>query len=103
MTCRTHFLCIFASSTLLFLFSGHSAITGAPSPGAVSGRAAVSRGIIEDYQLPSRYQRSPLDEKEIDYINVRHVANPSQNLSVVWDAELLYFTTKFLFQRGGPE
>ncbi|XP_069683272.1 alpha-ketoglutarate dehydrogenase component 4 [Periplaneta americana] len=29
----------------------------------------TSRPVIEDYQLPLRYRRQPLDEKEIAYIN----------------------------------
>ncbi|XP_034245895.1 28S ribosomal protein S36, mitochondrial [Thrips palmi] len=48
---------------------GHSATSGVASSGGVGSSHAVSRGTIEDYQLPARYQRSPLDEAEIDYIN----------------------------------
>jgi hypothetical protein len=31
---------------------------------------AILRPVIEDYQLPLRYRRQPIDEKEIAYINV---------------------------------
>jgi hypothetical protein len=31
---------------------------------------AILRPVIEDYQLPLRYCRQPIDEKEIAYINV---------------------------------
>lgn len=48
---------------------GHSVTSGAPSSVGVGSSHAVSRGTIEDYQLPPRYQRSPIDEEEIDYIN----------------------------------
>ncbi|KAK3927511.1 28S ribosomal protein S36, mitochondrial [Frankliniella fusca] len=48
---------------------GHSAASGSPSSGVARGNVVLSRGTIEDYQLPSRYQRTPMDEKEIDYIN----------------------------------
>ena len=49
--------------------AGHSAIGGSVSSGAIGGHAVSSRGTIEDYQLPPRYQRTTLDEKEIEYIN----------------------------------
>ncbi|KAE8751992.1 hypothetical protein FOCC_FOCC001155 [Frankliniella occidentalis] len=48
---------------------GHSAGSGSPSPGVAGSSVVFSRGTIEDYQLPSRYQRTPMDEKEIEYIN----------------------------------
>uniref|UniRef100_A0A6B2E694 Putative 28s ribosomal protein s36 mitochondrial-like isoform x1 n=1 Tax=Phlebotomus kandelakii TaxID=1109342 RepID=A0A6B2E694_9DIPT len=34
-----------------------------------SGGANVSKPTIEDWQLPRRYWRKELDDKEIDYIN----------------------------------
>ncbi|XP_046433929.1 uncharacterized protein LOC124186342 isoform X1 [Neodiprion fabricii] len=35
-----------------------------------SGPGVVTRPVIEDFQLPARYQRRPLDIKEIECINV---------------------------------
>lgn len=50
--------------------------TGAPSEHATGSAGAgkkpqvTLRPVIEDYQLPQRYRRRPLDENEIAYINV---------------------------------
>lgn len=50
--------------------------TGAPSQHATGSAGAgkkpqvTLRPVIEDYQLPQRYRRRPLDENEIAYINV---------------------------------
>jgi hypothetical protein len=48
-----------------------------PTPQHATGSAGAGkkshvalRPVIEDYQLPLRYRRQPLDEKEIAYINV---------------------------------
>jgi hypothetical protein len=48
-----------------------------PAPEHASGSAGSGkkshvtlRPVIEDYQLPPRYRRQPLDENEIAYINV---------------------------------
>ncbi|CAD6235419.1 GSCOCG00007889001-RA-CDS, partial [Cotesia congregata] len=38
--------------------------------GAATGPGVISLPIIEDFQIPPRYQRRPIDEKEIAYINV---------------------------------
>ncbi|XP_067001036.2 alpha-ketoglutarate dehydrogenase component 4 isoform X2 [Anabrus simplex] len=51
------------------------AVSHAPAPPSGSGAAPqpaarVTSGVVlEDYQLPPRYQRKLLDEKEIEYIN----------------------------------
>lgn len=66
-----------------------------------SGPGVVSRPLIEDYQLPPRYQRRPLDINEIDYINVSW-----ENLLIVIDFLLTVNRVAFFFlcfQRGGPE
>lgn len=39
-------------------------------PGA-SGLGAIALPTIEDFQLPLKFQRRPIDPKEIEYINVR--------------------------------
>lgn len=50
--------------------------TGTPSQHATGSAGAgkkqqiTLRPVIEDYQLPPRYRRQPLDENEIAYINV---------------------------------
>lgn len=50
--------------------------TGTASPHAAGSAGAgkksrvTLRPVIEDYQLPQRYRRRPLDENEIAYINV---------------------------------
>lgn len=50
--------------------------TGTPSQDATGSAGAgkkpqiTLRPVIEDYQLPLRYRRQPLDENEIAYINV---------------------------------
>ncbi|XP_021925182.1 28S ribosomal protein S36, mitochondrial [Zootermopsis nevadensis] len=50
--------------------------TVTPTPQHATGSAGAgkktniaSRPVIEDYQLPLRYRRQPIDEKEIAYIN----------------------------------
>lgn len=60
--------------------AGHSAkatsvVTSSPaapsgSKGAGGRPAQVQLPVIEDWQLPPRYRRHTLDEKEIDAINV---------------------------------
>lgn len=45
--------------------SNQSLSKGATGPGV------IARPTIEDFQIPIRYQRRPIDEKEIAYINVR--------------------------------
>lgn len=39
-----------------------------PAPSASKGKIQA-RPVIEDYQLPAKYRRRPIDEKEIEYIN----------------------------------
>ncbi|XP_023705906.1 28S ribosomal protein S36, mitochondrial [Cryptotermes secundus] len=41
----------------------------AGSAGAGKKPQVTLRPVIEDYQLPLRYRRQPIDEKEIAYIN----------------------------------
>jgi len=38
--------------------------------GSSGKQGTTVRATIEDYQLPLKYRRQPLDEKEIEYINV---------------------------------
>ncbi|KAJ4432778.1 hypothetical protein ANN_21417 [Periplaneta americana] len=45
----------------------------------------TSRPVIEDYQLPLRYRRQPLDEKEIAYINT--IRNNAQLSSEICENE----------------
>jgi hypothetical protein len=47
-------------------------MTPAPEHASGSGKKShvTLRPVIEDYQLPPRYRRQPLDENEIAYINV---------------------------------
>ncbi|PSN43167.1 hypothetical protein C0J52_09895 [Blattella germanica] len=44
-------------------------LSASGSGGAAKSRQVSSRPVIEDYQLPLRYRRQPIDQKEIDYIN----------------------------------
>lgn len=48
--------------------------SGASPSGAAAGGKVASgaqqRPVIEDYQLPPRYRRQAIDDKEIDAINV---------------------------------
>ncbi|XP_008549585.1 alpha-ketoglutarate dehydrogenase component 4 isoform X3 [Microplitis demolitor] len=37
--------------------------------GATTGPGVIRLPTIEDFQIPQRYQRRPLDDKEIAYIN----------------------------------
>lgn len=53
--------------------SGSSTVQAAPAKGSapkVSGGKSQQLPLIEDWQLPPRYRRRALDEKEIDAINV---------------------------------
>lgn len=51
--------------------------SGASPSGAAAGGKVASgaqqRPVIEDYQLPPRYRRQAIDDKEIDAINVSTV------------------------------
>ncbi|ODM97705.1 28S ribosomal protein S36, mitochondrial [Orchesella cincta] len=66
--------------------AGHSRMSAPPSPAMSAGgpprtspastptspskpNATTSLPIIEDWQLPARYQRRPIDPVEIEYIN----------------------------------
>ncbi|XP_055706482.1 uncharacterized protein LOC129803736 [Phlebotomus papatasi] len=48
---------------------GFIAATVATGKGSAGSANTVSRPTIEDWQLPRRYWRKELDDKEIDYIN----------------------------------
>ncbi|XP_055386852.1 alpha-ketoglutarate dehydrogenase component 4 [Condylostylus longicornis] len=49
--------------------SQSSAATATASGGMSSGHKVSTAPAIEDWQLPARYRRRPLDPVEIDYIN----------------------------------
>jgi len=40
------------------------------SAGGITGPGVITLPTIEDIHLPPRYQRRPIDQKEIEYINV---------------------------------
>jgi len=43
--------------------------TCAPGTGSATGSVPNQSGAIEDWQLPQKYRRRPIDENEIAYIN----------------------------------
>jgi hypothetical protein len=58
----------------------------AGSAGAGKKPQVTARPVLEDYQLPLRYRRQPIDEKEIAYINVCKLVNCIWN---IWECLIL--------------
>lgn len=55
------------------------------SAGGTTGPRVIALPTIEDIHLPLRYQRRPIDQKEIEYINVS-CDNPlyNRNFYFLW-------------------
>uniref|UniRef100_T1E3F6 28s ribosomal protein s36 mitochondrial n=1 Tax=Psorophora albipes TaxID=869069 RepID=T1E3F6_9DIPT len=49
--------------------SGQHAAASAGASGGSQAKTAPSREAIEEWQLPARYRRKPIDDVEIEYIN----------------------------------
>ncbi|XP_057324535.1 alpha-ketoglutarate dehydrogenase component 4 isoform X1 [Microplitis mediator] len=49
--------------------SAGSGASVSSAKGAVTGPGVIRLPTIEDFQIPQRYQRRPIDDKEIAYIN----------------------------------
>lgn len=49
--------------------AGHPAQAAAAGAGAAQTRTASSGQAIEEWQLPSRYRRKPIDDVEMEWIN----------------------------------
>lgn len=54
------------------------------SAGGTTGPRVIVLPTIEDIHLPLRYQRRPIDQKEIEYINVSCEMNPNFDRNL-WD------------------
>ncbi|XP_055531014.1 alpha-ketoglutarate dehydrogenase component 4 [Wyeomyia smithii] len=48
---------------------GHQSAAAAGAPGSTSTRSVSSGETIEEWQLPARYQRKPIDDVEMEWIN----------------------------------
>ncbi|XP_001651005.2 uncharacterized protein LOC5566608 [Aedes aegypti] len=49
--------------------AGHPAPSAAAGTGATQTRSVSSGEAIEEWQMPARYRRKPIDDVEIEWIN----------------------------------